>query len=76
MPTPTRGDGLRELLKLSEDYLSSDQFRNVIRYEEFLASEFTASLPDHSIYDRRAFLEMIVKPRPSTDLKYHNVQIT
>lgn len=38
MPTPTREDDVRELLKLNEDYVSSDQNRNVVRYEEFLAT--------------------------------------
>lgn len=67
---------MEELTNLNMDYLSSDQNSNVARYEEFLAPEFTASLPDFNIYDRKAFLEMIGKPRPFTDLKCSDVQIT
>jgi ketosteroid isomerase-like protein len=67
---------LEELTRLNQDYLSSDQTSNVARYEEFLAPEFTASLPDYNIYDRKAFLDMIGKPRPFTDLQCSDVQIT
>ena len=38
--------------------------------------EFTASLPDYNLYDRKAFLDMISKPRPFKDLECHDVQIT
>jgi ketosteroid isomerase-like protein len=71
-----RRKDLEELTKLNSDYLSSDQNSNVKRYDEFLAPEFTASLPDYNIYDREAFLDMIAKPRPFTDLKCSDLQIT
>jgi hypothetical protein len=67
---------LEELSRLNQDYLSCDQNSNVARYEEFLAPEFTASLPDFNIYERTAFLDMIAKPRPFTDLRCSDVQIT
>jgi Domain of unknown function (DUF4440) len=67
---------LEMLMKLNADYLSSDQSSNVARYEEFLAPEFTASLPDYNIYDRRSFLKMISQPRPFTDLECYDVQVT
>jgi hypothetical protein len=51
MLTPTYDDEFRELLKLNEDRLSSDQNRSVAHYEEFFAPEFTASLSDYNIYD-------------------------
>jgi hypothetical protein len=76
MKTRNRDDDLRQLRKLNDDYLSSDQTSNVARYEEFLAPEFTASLPDFNIYDRNAFLAMIAKPRPFTDLRCDDVEIT
>jgi Domain of unknown function (DUF4440) len=76
MQPARRGDDLRELMKLNADYLSSDQNSNVARYEEFLAPEFTASLPDYNLYDRKAFLDMISKPRPFKDLECHDLQIT
>src|ERR1700753_1848592 len=69
-------EDLAILQQLNLDYLSSDQNSNVKRYEEFLAPEFTASLPDFEIYDRKAFLAMISKPRPFTDLRCSDVQIT
>lgn len=67
---------LKTLMQLNLDYLSSDQNSNVARYEEFLAAEFTASLPDYNIYDRKAFLDMIGKKRPFIDLECSDVQIT
>jgi ketosteroid isomerase-like protein len=67
---------VEELGRLNQDYLSSDQNSDVARYEEFLAPEFTASLPDYNIYGRKAFLDMIGKPRPFTELKCSDVQIT
>src|ERR1700744_3078013 len=67
---------LEELSKLNQNYLMSDQNSDVARYEQFLAPEFTASLPDYNIYDRAAFLEMIGKPRPFTALQCQDVQIT
>ena len=76
MSKPSREEDLKELERLNQDYLSSDQNSNVKRYDEFLAPEFTASLPDYNIYDRKSFLEMIGKPRPFTDLKCSDVQIT
>jgi hypothetical protein len=69
-------EDLAILQQLNLDYLSSDQNCNVQRYEQFLAPEFTASLPDFNIYDRKTFLEMIAKPRPFTDLQCSDVQIT
>ena len=73
--TPQEQD-IETLKELNQAYLMSDQNSDVARYEQFLAPEFTASLPDYNIYDRRAFLEMIGKPRPFTDLQCQDVQIT
>ena len=72
----SREEDLKILTQLNSDYLNSDQTSNVARYEQFLAPEFTASLPDFKLYDRKAFLEMIGKPRPFTDLQCQDLQIT
>jgi ketosteroid isomerase-like protein len=74
--TESRAKDLETLTKLNADYLNSDQNSDVARYEEFLAPEFTASLPDLKLYDRKAFLDMIATPRPFSDLKCHDLQIT
>ena len=66
---------LEILRNLNRDYLNSDQNSDVARYEQFLAPEFTASLPDYGIYSRQEFLDMIAKPRPFTDLQADNVVI-
>ena len=76
MATPTEEQDLAELHALNQAYLMSDQNSDVARYEQFLAPEFTASLPDCNLYDRKAFLEMIAKPRPFTGLECQGVEIT
>ena len=68
MTPSTREQDLQTLARLNADYLASDQNSDVARYEQFLAPEFTASLPDYKLYDRAAFLELVGKPRPFTDL--------
>ena len=45
------------------------------RYEEFLAWDFTASLPDLVFRDRQQFLDLIAEPRPFTDLTLLNVTV-
>ena len=42
-----------------------DQFNDVARYEEMLAPDFMATLPDHRICDRGEFLDLIASPNPS-----------
>jgi hypothetical protein len=64
-----------ELRQLNADYIASDQGGNVARYDEFLAPDFTATLPDLIFRDRIQFLEMIARPRPFTDLTAHDVTI-
>jgi ketosteroid isomerase-like protein len=70
-----RKNDVELLTKLNTDYLSSDQNSNVERYEEILADDFTASLPDLHLYGREEFLELISNPRPFTDLSTDNVVI-
>jgi hypothetical protein len=45
------------------------------RYDEFLAADFTASLPDLVFRDRQEFLDLIAKPRPFRDLTLLGVQV-
>lgn len=71
----TENNDIELLTKLNSDYLSSDQNSNVKRYEEILAEDFTASLPDLKFYSRKEFLDLISKPRPFTELKADNVVI-
>ena len=74
METDQRSDEaiLREL---NDAYLHSDQNRDVARYEEFLAEDFTASLPDLVFRNRQEFLDLIAEPRPFRDLTLLGVQV-
>jgi ketosteroid isomerase-like protein len=63
------------LRDLNDAYIHSDQHRDVARYEEFLAEDFTASLPDLVFRNRQEFLELIAKPRPFRDLTLLGVQV-
>jgi hypothetical protein len=66
---------LKVLEQLNNDYIHSDQFNDVARYDEFLAPDFLAQLPDLVVRDRAEFLEMIAKPRPFRDLTPYDVNI-
>ena len=74
METDQRSDEaiLREL---NDAYIHSDQNSDVARYEEFLAEDFTASLPDLVFRDRQEFLDLIAKPRPFKDLTLLGVRV-
>jgi ketosteroid isomerase-like protein len=63
------------LRRLNDDYIHSDQNSDVARYEEFLAADFTATLPDLIFRDRKEFLDLIAQPRPFTDLTLHDVKV-
>lgn len=54
---------------LNEDYLASDQNGDVQRYGEMLAEDFTASLPDLLLRDKKQFLKLMAAPRPFIELK-------
>ena len=77
MDTPDSDLGTDEkiLRKLNDDYIHSDQHGDVARYEEFLAEDFTASLPDLVFRNRKEFLDLIVQPRPFTGLTLLNVTV-
>lgn len=63
------------LRELNDDYIHSDQHNDVARYEQMLAPDFVAQLPDLVTRDRRQFLDLIAAPRPFTDLTAHDVTI-
>lgn len=63
------------LLGLNDDYIHSDQNSDVARYDEFLADDFTASLPDLVFRNRQEFLDLIAQPRPFTGLTLLNVKV-
>lgn len=64
MDTADSGLGPDEqiLLTLNDDYIRSDQDGDVARYEQFLAEDFTASLPDLVFRNRKEFLDLIAQP--------------
>jgi ketosteroid isomerase-like protein len=72
--TYARSD-LQILTQLNADYLASDQNGDAKRYEQFLAEDFMASLPDFRLRDKKQFLEMMSHPRPFTELKADDVRI-
>jgi len=63
-----RSDDEAILRELNDAYLHSDQNSDVARYDEFLAEDFTASLPDLVFRNRQEFLDLIAQPRPFRDL--------
>jgi ketosteroid isomerase-like protein len=63
------------LRQLNDDYIHSDQTSDVARYNEFLAEDFTASLPDLVFRNRQEFLDLIAQPRPFTDLTLLGVTV-
>jgi ketosteroid isomerase-like protein len=63
------------LRDLNDAYIHSDQYSDVARYEQFLADDFTASLPDLVFRNRQEFLDLIAQPRPFRDLTLRSVQV-
>jgi hypothetical protein len=49
------------LRQLNDDYIHSDQNSDVARYEEFLAEDFTATLPHLVFRNRQEFLDLIAQ---------------
>lgn len=61
------------LAHLNADYIASDQNSDVARYDQILAEDYTATLPDLVFRNRQQFLDLIAQPRPFTDLQAHDV---
>jgi ketosteroid isomerase-like protein len=75
MPETYNDDDLNTLSRLNDDYIASDQGSDVARYEQFLAPDFTATLPDLVFRNRAQFLELIAQPRPFVGLTAYDVTI-
>jgi ketosteroid isomerase-like protein len=73
--SPDPAEDEKILRQLNDDYIRSGQNSDVNRYDEFLAWDFTASLPDLVFRDRQQFLDLIGQPRPFTGLTLLNVTV-
>ena len=73
--TDSAQNDLKILTQLNKDYLAADQNGDVVCYGQMLAEDFTASLPDLLLRDKKQFLEMIAAPRPFTELTAYDVMI-
>jgi hypothetical protein len=67
-------EDLAILEQLNNDYVHSDQFNDVKRFNEFLAEDFIVQTPGVT-RNREEFLDYIAKPRPFKDLAVHDVNI-
>ena len=72
--TNTKSD-LEILTQLNADFLASVQNGDVRRFEQILAEDFMASLPDFLLRDKKQFLDMMAAPRPFAELKADEVRI-
>lgn len=77
MTTPASDHSADEkiLRQLNDDYIRCDQNSDVARYDEFLADDFTATLPDLVFRSRQEFLDLIAEPRPFTGLTLLGVTV-
>src|ERR1700761_2043979 len=75
VPRVSHSEDVKELHRLNSDYIAADQGGDVTRYEQILAPDFTATLPDLVFRDRSQFLELIGQPRPFHDLTAHDVAV-
>ncbi|HEX3417389.1 MAG TPA: DUF4440 domain-containing protein, partial [Stellaceae bacterium] len=76
MPDTTNAKSDLEILtQLNADFVASAQNGDVRRFEQILAEDFMASLPDFLLRDKKQFLDMMAAPRPFTELKADEVRI-
>lgn len=66
---------LEALLTLNEDYIRSVQRSDVGRFEQILADDFLATLPDGQLLDRRAFLAHAAEPVAISNITAHDVNV-
>ena len=66
---------LEILTQLNADFVASAQNGDVRRFEQILAEDFMASLPDFLLRDKKQFLDMMAAPRPFTQLKADEVRV-
>ncbi len=76
MPDTTNTKSDHEILtQLNADFVASAQNGDVRRFEQILAEDFMASLPDFLLRDKKQFLDMMAAPRAFTELKADEVRI-
>lgn len=75
MPQQDTDNDRAVLEQLNADYIHSDPYNDIERYDQMLAPDFLAQLPDLVVRDRAAFLAMIAEPRPFTGLTAHDVDV-
>jgi ketosteroid isomerase-like protein len=75
MPADAAAQDVELLEQLNADYIDSVQTSNVKRFDEILADDFRASLPDGSLLDRAQFLAFTAKPVTISRLEAHEVLI-
>ena len=63
------------LLALNEDYVQSVQHSDVRRFDQILADDFVATLPDGSVLDRFALLLHTGEPVGISNIAAHDVQV-
>ena len=72
--TKTKSD-LEVLTQLNADFLASVRNGDVPRFEQILAEDFMASLPDFLLRDKKQFLDMMAVPRRFAEIKADDVRI-
>src|SRR5260370_12934781 len=76
MPDTTNTKSDHEILtQLNADFVASAQNGDLRRFEQILAEDFMASLPDFLLRDKKQFLDMMAAPRAFTELKADEVRI-
>jgi ketosteroid isomerase-like protein len=66
---------LQQLLHLNQEYIRSVEESDVKRFQEILADDFRASLPDGSLLDKTRFLELTARPVSISNLEAHDVEV-
>jgi ketosteroid isomerase-like protein len=75
MPAESTAQDVELLEQLNADYVESVQTSNVARFDEILADDFRASMPDGRLLDRAEFLAFTAKPVTISGLAAHDVLI-
>jgi hypothetical protein len=73
MTEPNRD--LDTLSELNNGYVRAYEHGDVEFYRSILTEDFTSSEPDCVLRNKTEFLEMMLQPRPLSDLKAHEVKI-
>jgi ketosteroid isomerase-like protein len=73
-PAPA-ADDLATLTALNQDYITSVQAGDVVRFREILAEDFLASMPDGTLLTKAEFLKQTARPVTIRGLAAHDVQV-